>query len=84
MFELYQAEGCDYSASVREVLTDLGVSYVVHNPRSATGEVRNQQTYDQLVDLGGSDQIPFLVDHQRGVTMFESDEIVAYLKKHYS
>lgn len=84
MLELYQAEGCNYSAKVREALTDLGVSYVVHNPRSATGEVRNQQTYDEQVDLGGSDQIPFLVDHQRGDTMYESDDIIVYLEEHYS
>ncbi len=25
--------------------------------------------------LGGQDQIPFLVDHRRGVTMYESDDI---------
>jgi glutathione S-transferase len=84
MLELYQAEGCGYSATVRETLTELGVSYVVHNPRSAAGETRNEQTNDQLRTIGGEDQIPFLVDHQRGVTMYESDEIVEYLESHYS
>jgi glutathione S-transferase len=84
MLELYQAEGCQYSARVRETLTDVGVSYVVHNPRSAAGETRNEQTHDQLRTLGGEDQIPFLVDHQRGVTMYESDDIVAYLEEHYA
>jgi glutathione S-transferase len=83
MLELYQAEGCRYSATVRETLTDLGVSYVVHNPRSAAGETRNEQTHEQLRTLGGDDQIPFLVDHQRGVRMYESDDIVAYLEEHY-
>lgn len=47
MLELYQAEGCGYSAKVRETLTDLGVSYVIHNPRSAAGETRNEQTHNQ-------------------------------------
>jgi glutathione S-transferase len=56
MLELYQAEGCGYSATVRETLTDLG----------------------------GQDQIPFLVDHQRGITMYESDAIVEYLEENYS
>nr|WP_323192055.1 glutathione S-transferase N-terminal domain-containing protein [Halostella sp. PRR32] len=80
MLELYQAEGCGYSATVRETLTELGLSYVVHNPRSGAGETRNEQTRDQLRTLGGDDQIPFLVDHQRGVTMYESDDIVDYLE----
>lgn len=83
MLELYQAEGCQYSAKVRETLTDLGVSYVVHNPRSAASETRNEQTHDQLLSLGGENQIPFLVDHHRGVTMYESDDIVDYLEDHY-
>jgi glutathione S-transferase len=79
MLELYQAEGCRYSAKVRETLTNLGVSYIVHNPRSAAGETRNEQ----LRTLGGDDQLPFLIDHQRGVTIYESDDIVAYLQEHY-
>lgn len=83
MLELYQAEGCPYSQTVRETLTDLGVSYVVHNPRRHGGAVRNEQTHAELIELGGEDQIPFLVDHQRGVTMYESDGIVAYLREHY-
>ena len=83
MLELYQAEGCGYSTKVREPLADLGVSYVIHNPRSATGGTRNEQTHEQLRTLGGEDQIPFLVDHQRGVTMYESEDIVAYLEEYY-
>ena len=50
MLELYQAEGCTYSQKVRETLTDLGLSYVIHNPRSARGEVRNDQTHDHLLN----------------------------------
>ena len=63
MLELYQAEGYGYSKKVREKITELGVSYVVHNPRTAGGEVRNEQTHDELLTLGGEDQIPFFVDH---------------------
>lgn len=83
MLELYQAEGCGYSEKVRETLTSLGTSFVIHNPRTASGEVRNEQTHEQLRTLGGDDQIPFLVDHRRGVTMYESDDIVAYLEEQY-
>lgn len=83
MLELYQAEDCGYSKTVRESLTDLGVSYVIHNPRTAAGETRNEQTRNELTEFGGQDQIPFLVDHQRGVTMYESDDIVDYLNTHY-
>ena len=84
MLELYQAEDCGYSETARETLTALGVSCVIHNPRTAAGETRNEQTHEELTELGGRDQIPFLVDHQRGVSMYESDAIVEYFEENYS
>jgi glutathione S-transferase len=86
MLELYQSEGCPFCGKVREKLSELGLSYVTHNPRLPGGEggdVTNQQTYDGMLELGGEDQIPFLVDTERGVTLYKSDEIVAYLEEHY-
>ena len=50
------------------------------NPRTREGETLNEQTHDELLALGGEDQIPFLVDHQREETMYESDDIAEYLK----
>ncbi|MDZ7731456.1 MAG: glutathione S-transferase N-terminal domain-containing protein [Natrialbaceae archaeon] len=87
MLELYQTEGCSYSARVRETLSDLGVSYVIHNPRlpgDVGGDVTNDQTHDELLAIGGEDQIPFLVDQRRGETRYESEDIVAYLEDHYA
>ena len=86
MLELYQAEGCPYSKQVRETLTDLGASYVIHNPRrpgEAGGDVLNEQVRDEMVAVGGEDSIPFLVDHARGETLHESEEIVEYLETNY-
>ncbi|MDS0282657.1 glutathione S-transferase N-terminal domain-containing protein [Haloarcula onubensis] len=84
MLELYQAEGCPYSETARQKLSDLGVSYTIHNPRTHDGETLNEQTHEALCTLGGEDQIPFLVDHKREETMYESDDIVAYLDEHYA
>ncbi|WP_224334192.1 glutathione S-transferase N-terminal domain-containing protein [Haloprofundus halobius] len=86
MLELYQAEGCPHCAKVRDKLSELGVSYVSHTPRLPGGEggdVVNRQAYDELLALGDADQIPFLVDHDRGVRLYESDAIVAYLDGQY-
>ena len=85
MLELYQSEGCPHCGTVREKLSELGVSYVSHNPRlpgDVGGGVTNEVTYEELT-AGGEDQIPYLVDTQRGVTMYESDDIVEYLETHY-
>jgi glutathione S-transferase len=86
MLELYQFEGCPYCQKVREKLSELGVSYVMHNPRlgkSHDQEVVNRQTYDELVEMGGQDQVPYLVDTDRETSLYESDDIVEYLETHY-
>ena len=83
MLELYQAEDCPYCESVREKLMDRGVSYVIHNPRTVDRSTRNQQTLDEMEALGGDDQIPFLVDHQHGVHLYESEDINDHLEEHY-
>ncbi|GAD52764.1 probable glutaredoxin [Halarchaeum acidiphilum MH1-52-1] len=85
MLELYQSEGCPHCEKVRQKLSELGVSYVIHNPRlpgGHGGDVTNGVTHDELV-AGGEDQIPYLVDTAREVTMYESDDIVDYLDEHY-
>ena len=82
---LYQSEGCPYCAKVREKLSELGISYVIHNPRlpgDEGGDVTNEVTHEELT-AGGEDQTPYLVDTERGVTMYESDDIVQYLEQHY-
>lgn len=87
MLELYQAESCPHSADVREKLTDLGVSYVIHNPRLPGGEggdVLNEQTQQAMEAIGGEDSIPFLVDTDRQEALYESEEIVEYLEEHYA
>lgn len=86
MLELYQSEGCSYSATVRERLSELGISYVIHNPRlpgGQGGDVTNEVTHEQLT-AGGEDQIPYLVDTDRAVTLYESDAILEYLETHYA
>ena len=86
MLELYQSEGCPHCAKVRKTLSKLGISYVTHNPRlpgDVGGDVTNDVTHHELL-AGGEDQIPYLVDTQRGVSMYESDDIVEYLEEHYS
>lgn len=85
MLELYQSEGCPYCSKVREKLSELGTSYVIHNPRlpgDEGGDVTNEITHAELT-AGGEDQIPFLVDTERGVRMYESDDIIEYLEQQY-
>jgi glutathione S-transferase len=83
VLELYQAEDCPHSKRVRGKLGELGVSYVTHNPRSMEGDERNRQTHQELQKLSGDDGIPVLVDHGRGETLDDADEIVDFLDERY-
>lgn len=56
----------------------MGFSYIIHNPR------QNEDRMDEMLNLGGKDQVPFLVVKDEGdevqKTMYESDDIIDYLE----
>lgn len=37
----------------------------------------------ELEERGGKRQVPYLVDTDQNVEMYESDDIIAHLQKHY-
>lgn len=84
--ELYQFEGCPYCSKVRKKMSELGLSYVSHTPREGS-EIKNQERYDELMDLGGQDQVPFLVARDEAgdvvETMYESDDINDWLDNEF-
>ena len=81
MLELYQFESCPYCVTVRRRMTELGLSFVAHNPR------RNPDRMREMLSLGGKDQVPFLVDRDEDgevqAALYESEAIKAYLTEHY-
>jgi len=38
---------------------------------------------EELVSLGGKDQVPYLVDSEKGSAMYESSAIIDHLNTHY-
>ena len=76
--ELWNFEASPYCRKVREALCELNLDYRVHNV------AKKSVHRPALVALGGKMQVPYLVDHKNGVAMYESDEIVAYLRKTYA
>jgi glutathione S-transferase len=76
--ELYQKEECPFSHAVRVKLTELGLDYVAHVVPD-----HSDLKHQQLVEAGGKDQIPFLVDHSTGTKLYESSDIIAYLDRAY-
>ena len=42
-------------------------------------DVTDPVNLDELIILGGKEQVPFFVDTENNVKMYESDEIIKYL-----
>ena len=76
--ELYSFEASPFCRIVREVLCSLELPYLLRNV--AKGSPRR----DAFVERSGRMQVPYLVDPNSGVEMFESADIVAYLEAHYA
>ena len=73
MFDLYMLETCPYCKKVMSFLDEKGIKYNKIN-------IENKSNEDALIKMGGKRQVPFLVDKDRNVQMYESSDIVEYLK----
>ena len=76
--KLYEFEGSPFCRRVREVLTTLNLDYEVY-PCPKGGQRYRQE----MKQLGGKRQFPFLVDENTGDQLYESQDIIHYLFKHY-
>jgi len=74
MIELFILEHCGYCKKVRAFLDENGIAYKTIN-------IEKQENEDELLRLGGKRQVPFMVDSENNVMMYESDDIIEYLKK---
>ena len=75
MMELFQAEWCPASRRVRELLTELDVSYVIRQVPV------DRADRDELFAVAGSRVIPSLVLDD-GTALIDEDEIRAWLGAH--
>jgi glutathione S-transferase len=78
MLELYSFEASPYCRIVREALSSLEIPYLLHNV------AKGSPSRDAFVARSGKMQVPYLVDPNTGVEMFESAAIVAYLNETYA
>eukprot|EP00536_Pseudo-nitzschia_multiseries_P007975 jgi/Psemu1/256775/estExt_Genewise1Plus.C_1930042 len=76
---LYSYEGNQFCRLVREVLTELDITYEL---RSAGKESPRRAELASIT--GGSSQCPYLIDPNTGVSMPESADIVEYLYQNYA
>ncbi|KAJ3691631.1 hypothetical protein LUZ61_020795 [Rhynchospora tenuis] len=76
--EVWSYEASPFCKIVREVLVELELPHLLHN--CARGSPKRQILFEKI----GHFQVPFLEDPNTGIKMFESAEIIEYLKATYA
>jgi len=79
MLTLYVKTGCPFCAKVKNTIAELGIEDKIEERNIADDGV-----VDELLEKGGQQMVPFLVDAENDVSMYESDDISAYLKEHHA
>lgn len=75
--ELYSFEASPFCRLVRETLCELELPYRLHNV------AKGSQGRGAFVERSGKMMVPYLVDPNTGVEMFESAHIASYLDRTY-
>ncbi len=70
---LYVKTRCPYCEKVRARAGELNIPLEERN-------IAQAEYLDELMEKGGKRQVPFLVDEERGVSMYESDDIITYIE----
>ena len=73
MFDLYIMESCPYCKRVMSFMDEKGIKY-------NKIDISEKIAEDTLIQIGGKRQVPFIVDKDRNIQMYESLDIIEYLK----
>jgi len=76
MLILYTKTACPFCRRVLNKFHDLGVDFEVRN-------IGNGNNLQLMMDRGEKKQVPFLVDDESKVVMYETKDILDYLEKRY-
>lgn len=72
MLTLYIKPGCPYCNKVLGAAEDLNLDFEIKS-------IYDEGVADELLARGGKRQMPYLVDGEHNVEMYESEDIIAYL-----
>ncbi len=75
--ELWSFEASPYCRIAREALSELEIPYLLHNV------AKKSPSRKAFVERSGKMMVPYLVDPNTGQEMFESADIVKYLRDTY-
>lgn len=66
-------ENCPYCKKVISFMDETGI-------KANKIDILDKKNEESLIQLGGKRQVPFLVDKDRNIQMYESSDIIEYLK----
>ena len=75
---LYSNPNCPFCQRVTQIAENLNIDLEVKD----VSEDENAQS--ELMEKGGKDQVPFLVDAEKDVSMYESNDIIEYIRENYA
>ncbi|KAJ0972709.1 hypothetical protein J5N97_020668 [Dioscorea zingiberensis] len=76
--EIYEFESCPFCRKVREIVSVLDLDVLFYPcPRNGPN------FRPKVLQMGGKQQFPYMVDPNTGVAMYESDSIIKYLADKY-
>ena len=73
MIDLFILESCPYCKKVMKYMDENGIKY-------NKIDIANKASEESLVQIGGKRQVPFMVDKDRNIQMYESSDIIEYVK----
>lgn len=72
-FIVYIEVGCPYSAKVKRFLSGSKI-------KATFIDIDKGNNREELIKRGGKSQVPYLIDGETGVEMYESEDILEYLR----
>lgn len=73
MLELFILETCPYCVKVMNYMKENNIDF-------RKIDISNKESEASLIQIGGKRQVPFLIDKERNIQMYESNDIIEYLK----
>ncbi len=73
MLKLFILETCPYCHKVMDFLEHEHMKY-------EKIDITDKESESALIRMGGKRQVPFLLDSDRNIQMYESNDIIEYLK----
>lgn len=76
MLICYVRTGCPFSAKVLRAIDETGADVEIRN-------IGDEAIYEELLERGGKDQVPFLWGDDGDINIYESDTIVDFLHRRF-